>query len=576
MKKLLIMCVCVTILGFVTVSAFAQDSDGDGIPDSLDNCPNTPNGTDLGTCVNFNDGTIGSSCTAYEQCTNGYCSKNQEDYDGDDVGDVCDADVAEDTYPSPGGNGCIDAWECEADFDGDGNVGANDVTTFLNDYGRNIYSNPCENDDLCNGDFDCDGNVASNDVTKFLEDFGRNIYSNPCPQDCQTGDWCVYPESSGCGFSSGFTTGERTIMSNGVERVYYLKLPASYDYNTTYPLVFGFHGTGGNYTSFTENTYYNLHGVVGEEAILVYPNALLNSNEVTQWNYDTDLIFFDDLFQELESNLCIDVWKVFTTGHSSGGGMSHFLGCERGDVLRAIGPVAGSLVDYLGCIGQVAVIQIQGSEDTIVPLGMVIPTRDYWVAINSCNSEETHVGVDPICVAYDDCDLNFPVQYCEHTGGHEWPDFAGDAIWDFFESLPLARPSSETGTGEIPNLVPGIISFKINYPSDFVGTPYKMALALYPPDTTQPLYTSPTHFLNPNVPVGDYQFGEIIEYNNVPINLYNVAFDDYTFTVTLYVEGGNYPIPTTGVDYVGLINITLDSDTITVVTPIDIEFLQSF
>ena len=60
---------------------------------------------------------------------------NQENYDGDNVGDVCDADIAEDTYP-PGGNGCIDAWECEADFDGDRNVAANDVTTFLNDFGR--------------------------------------------------------------------------------------------------------------------------------------------------------------------------------------------------------------------------------------------------------------------------------------------------------------------------------------------------------------------------------------------------------------------------------------------------------
>ena len=39
----------------------------------------------------------------------------------------------------------------------------------------------------------------------------------------------LFFKSSGCGTDSGFVTGERTIMANGVERVYYLKLPEPYD-----------------------------------------------------------------------------------------------------------------------------------------------------------------------------------------------------------------------------------------------------------------------------------------------------------------------------------------------------------
>ena len=35
----------------------------------------------------------------------------------------------------------------------------------------------------------------------------------------------LFFRSSGCGSGSGFTTGVRTVMSNDVERVYYLKLP---------------------------------------------------------------------------------------------------------------------------------------------------------------------------------------------------------------------------------------------------------------------------------------------------------------------------------------------------------------
>ncbi|MBW2553449.1 MAG: hypothetical protein JRE20_04870, partial [Deltaproteobacteria bacterium] len=283
----------------------------------------------------------------------------------------------------------------------------------------------------------------------------------------------LFFRSSGCGSSSGFTTGERTIMSNGVERVYYLKLPASYDYNTTYPLVFAFHGLGGDYTKWTEG-YYDLQDVVGEEAILVYPNALLKNNE-PQWDYDTDPRFFDDLYAELEANLCFDIRKVFAVGHSNGAGMSHTLGCKRGNKLRAIGPVAGTLTDHEDLIGQVAVMQIHGSNDTTMPVESIKPTRDYWIAINGCNKGETEEGMDPSCVAYGSCDPDFPVQYCEHTEGHDWPVFASDAIWNFFESLPPVMSSDETGSGDIDGLGKGTISFKIHYPSDFVGTPYKVA-----------------------------------------------------------------------------------------------------
>lgn len=166
------------------------DTDDDGILDDEDNCPDTPNGPDGGTCIN---GDIGQYCSSNVHCgTSGFCSLNQDDYDGDNIGDVCDADTMEDNYPPPNGNNCVDACECEADFNYDGAVTAADVTTFLDDYGRNQYYEPCTIGDPCNGDFDCDGNVAANDVTKFLEDFGRNTYNNPCPINCQTGPWCSY------------------------------------------------------------------------------------------------------------------------------------------------------------------------------------------------------------------------------------------------------------------------------------------------------------------------------------------------------------------------------------------------
>jgi len=40
----------------------------------------------------------------------------------------------------------------------------------------------CEGEAVCEGDLDYDQDVDADDVTKFLEDFGRNQYNDPCPE----------------------------------------------------------------------------------------------------------------------------------------------------------------------------------------------------------------------------------------------------------------------------------------------------------------------------------------------------------------------------------------------------------
>ena len=101
-----------------------NDIDDDGIADDEDNCPNHPNGPDLGTCIY--GGNLGDSCTSNEECgSSGFCTMDQED-----------------NFP-PGGNGIGEACECEGDFDADGDVDGTDASTFKADFGRNTYNNPC-------------------------------------------------------------------------------------------------------------------------------------------------------------------------------------------------------------------------------------------------------------------------------------------------------------------------------------------------------------------------------------------------------------------------------------------------
>jgi len=43
---------------------------------------------------------------------------------------------------------------------------------------------------------------------------------------------CSEFSSIGCGFGTQFTTGEHTMISNGIERIYYLELPEKYKWLT--------------------------------------------------------------------------------------------------------------------------------------------------------------------------------------------------------------------------------------------------------------------------------------------------------------------------------------------------------
>ena len=157
----------------LTIHQIYIDTDNDEVQDYLDNCPLIPNGPDLGTCIAGASYKIGRPCMSDVECgTGGFCSMNQEDTNEDGIGDAC--------------------YLCECDFDCNGAVDANDITSFLADFGRSEFNDPCTTGNPCNGDVDCNGAVDADDVTKFLEDFGRNEFNDPCPA-CEVGNWCVYP-----------------------------------------------------------------------------------------------------------------------------------------------------------------------------------------------------------------------------------------------------------------------------------------------------------------------------------------------------------------------------------------------
>jgi hypothetical protein len=103
-------------------------------------------------------------------------------------------------------------------------------------------------------------------------------------------------------------------------------------------------------------------------------------------------------------------------------------------VLRGIAPVAGGppFGGRPSCETPVAAWITHGSNDGTVDFETGEAGRDLWLEVNGCSDGSVPVSPDP-CVAYDGCKQ--PLHWCVHEQDHNWPMFAGAAIWSFFASL---------------------------------------------------------------------------------------------------------------------------------------------
>jgi len=223
-------------------------------------------------------------------------------------------------------------------------------------------------------------------------------------------------------------------------RTYLLFIPTGYSASTPMPLLFAWHGLGGSGT--LARQYFRIEQAAANKAVIVYPDALplANQNNQTGWNLSAtgnDVAFFDAVLKEVSASVCVDSNRIFSAGHSFGAMMTNALGCYRGDVLRAIAPVAGSPPGRgnTTCTGEVAVWLAHGENDTTVVYATSgIPSRDFWLTRNGCTMTSAATTPSP-CVAYEGCRDGLPVHWCVHQNAHDWPSFAGAGLWSFFASF---------------------------------------------------------------------------------------------------------------------------------------------
>jgi poly(3-hydroxybutyrate) depolymerase len=242
--------------------------------------------------------------------------------------------------------------------------------------------------------------------------------------------------SAGCSMPAGQELGQWVeqpkLEVDGTDRQWWLWLPTGYEPTKPYPVVFNFHGCGGN-----ENIV-PMPKVAGDKAILVR-GAGINDSCWDQGPNGVDVKFFDQMLAEVAAKRCADTSRVFATGYSSGSWLVNSLECVRGDKLRATGTVAGGVQfgDDTPCVGKVARIFVHDSDDPENPIEWGNDgERARMVEQNHCMAATTPEDPAP-CVRHDGCDPGYPVIWCETQGkGHDrQDDLAPAAFWKLFSSL---------------------------------------------------------------------------------------------------------------------------------------------
>lgn len=275
-----------------------------------------------------------------------------------------------------------------------------------------------------------------------------------------------------------------TLAVDGRLRSCLVHVPPGYKPAQPTPLVLAFHGAWTN--SRIMAAFCGLSAKADQAGFVVaYPDGTGTRNAVLFFNAGgvipalersvDDVRFTSLLLDRLALSLNVDSRRVFATGMSNGGMMSHRLAAELSDRIAAVAPVAGTLcLDTIRPKRPVPVLHFHGSADTIVPIaGPDARTEKFLKFKSVADSVALWAKVDgcpPVPVVTDlpdragdgttirkkvygpGRDGSEVVLYIIFGGGHTWPGRPGvlpslgkstanlsanDLIWEFFERHPL-------------------------------------------------------------------------------------------------------------------------------------------
>jgi poly(3-hydroxybutyrate) depolymerase len=240
------------------------------------------------------------------------------------------------------------------------------------------------------------------------------------------------------------------------DRVYWVRLPMTYDGTTPFRVVYLGTGCGGT----TASDVIQLNKAANEQAILVAPMPLVEFGQCFDERVmSVEYPFFDALHKKLESTLCVDPARQFYAGFSTGARFGNMLGCAFPNVLRAFATVQGILPALPTCVDHpIANLTLADTLEAGNPYQGNVQASQHVLAANKCANPTAvpssgppvtasydpgttaacsgNNGV-PTCVSYTGCSAENPVVFCTtmsgaHTPCEPWSDYA---FWNFFKKF---------------------------------------------------------------------------------------------------------------------------------------------
>jgi len=264
-----------------------------------------------------------------------------------------------------------------------------------------------------------------------------------------------------------------TLFHDSVQRTFILYVPASYTGTDSVPLVFSFHGFGGNAEDQMED--YDFRSIADTAGFLVaYPQGLAAGPGVATWN----IRFTAAMIDSISAMFPVNRDRVYATGMSMGGFFSIHLAGRLSEQIAAMASVAGTMtqgtLNAFAPVHPIPFLHIHGTSDPLVPYGgnplylSVDEVLDYWIGYNQCDTAPTITqlaDIDPTDdstvehIVYANGDQGVTVEHLKIiSGGHTWPggtdgrpgtNFdinASEEIWKFFSRYDINGLIEDTTT----------------------------------------------------------------------------------------------------------------------------------
>jgi polyhydroxybutyrate depolymerase len=145
---------------------------------------------------------------------------------------------------------------------------------------------------------------------------------------------------------------------------------------------------------------------------------------------DRDLKFFDAALQRLKQEYRVDEDRIYSTGHSNGGGFTYLLWAERGDVFAAVAPSAAAPAESVGKLKAKPAMHIAGEKDALVKFTWQQRTIDAVRKINGCDAAGTPWAENGTLYS---SASGTPFVAVVHPGAHNFPSAAPELIVRFFQ-----------------------------------------------------------------------------------------------------------------------------------------------